>query len=167
MTVIFLTGFAFHFSHCSSPSLFLLFHLIVPLFCLSDHPSLPFSSSFSISTPSCPSSPLVRSCCLASKEALERIHQPDQYSLEDASSMLLCSALLTIISIQPQIAFTVDHKTCFQICCKAVCNSMPCWTPTTIPLIHSPKVQLGLRNIFMNTGYVCNSVCHHMPCCMQ
>lgn len=37
---------------------------LAPPFYPSDHPSLPFSSSFSILTRRCPSSPLMRSCCL-------------------------------------------------------------------------------------------------------
>lgn len=59
--------------------------------------------------------------------------------------MLLCSAPLTIISIQPQISFSVDNRTCFQICCSAVWsyNSLPCWTPTIIPF-----ASLGLRQFF-------------------
>lgn len=77
------------------------------------------SSLFSVSTTCCPSSLLMRSC-KASKVALERLHQPDWYSLGDASSVLPYSALFPIISIQPLIAFSVDHRTCFQIHYKAV-----------------------------------------------
>lgn len=52
---------------------------------------------------------------MASKGAVERIHQPACYSQENASSVLLCSAPLTVTSTQPQIAFTVDHRVCLQI----------------------------------------------------
>lgn len=49
---------------------------------------------------------------LASKRALDRIHQPDQHPLENASSALLPSVLLAIIFIQPQMTFSLDHRTC-------------------------------------------------------
>lgn len=67
-------------------------------------------------------------------------HPHENTTLEDASSMLLCSTVLTITSIQPQIALSLDHRPLFQIECKALWsyNSMPCWTPTTIQILHFP-----------------------------
>lgn len=47
---------------------------------------------------------------------------------------------------------------------------MPCWTSTTIPLTHFPKLYtfaLGVRQIFMKTGFVYNTVYHYMPCCIH
>lgn len=63
--------------------------------------------------PPCFSSLLLETQRLASKRALERIYQPDQYPLENAPSALLPSVLLAIIFIQPRMAFGVDHRTCF------------------------------------------------------
>lgn len=90
----FLTGFVFFFSYNCSPSLpFYFSSLPFNFFYLTTlHFHSQTLSFFSILTPSCASSPLMRSFLLASKGALERIHQPDWYSQENASSFaLFCS----------------------------------------------------------------------------
>lgn len=73
--------------------------------------------------------------------------------------MLLCSACLTIISIQPQIAFSWDHRIRFQICCKAgwSCNSLSCWNPSM------PRHIFWCELLsFTNMGCVYNAACHYM-----
>lgn len=59
------------------------------------------------------SSLLLETHRLASKRAQERIHQPDEYTLENVASMLLHFLLLSIMFIKPQMAFGVDHRACF------------------------------------------------------
>lgn len=96
--------------------------------------------------PPCFSSPLLETQRLASKRALERIHQPDQYSPENASTVLLPSVLLALLLIQLQMPFGGDHRTCFP--------NMPqspirlgfcrCRTPNTEPLAR-PQSYLSCR----------------------
>lgn len=83
--------------------------------------------------PLCFSSLLLETQCLASKRVLDRIHQPDQYPLENASS-----ALLAIIFIQPWMAFGVDHRTCFPNMLQTPIRLEFCRyrTPNTGPLMH-------------------------------
>lgn len=88
--------------------------------------------------PPCFSSLLLETQRLASNRVLERIHQPDQYPLENASSVLLPSVLLAIIFIQPRMAFGVDHRTCFPNMLQSPIRLAFCMcrTPNTGPLMH-------------------------------
>lgn len=91
--------------------------------------------------PPCFSSSLLETRRLASKTALERIHQPDQYSLENASSALLPSVLLCIVFIQLRMPFGGDHRTCFPNILQspirlAFCR---CRTQNTKPPMHTQR----------------------------
>lgn len=72
--------------------------LFARLFPSSVSPTTPIAMFPGRHLPPCFSSLLLETPCLASKRVLERIHQPDQYPLENASSALLPSVLLAIMS---------------------------------------------------------------------
>lgn len=104
--------------------------------------------------PPCFSSSLLETQCLASKSALERIHQLDQYSLENASSALLPSVLLCIVFIQLRMPFGGDRRTCFPNILQspirlAFCR---CRTPNTKPPMHTQSY-LSWRSWWV--GVVC------------
>lgn len=167
MTAIFWQALCFCFSYRYQPHFSSI--LLAPLFYLSDHPSLPFSSfvfffcfdcllpfisshekllpGLKGSTRKDPSARLVFSW-----ECIQRV-------------ALFCSAHYHIYPT-PDSLYCRSQDLFFQICCKAVWsfNSIPCWTPTTIPLTDSPKpftiYLLSVRQIFMNTGYVYSTVYH-------